>query len=116
MDMRLPLRWIALLHGRIHANLAATSGIHHGIDAIKLLVAGADVTMLCSVLLKRGIKQLSEIEREMREWLEQHEYESVRQMQGSMSQMHVADEASYERAHYTKILQSWRPDPAGTLL
>lgn len=109
MDMRLPLRWIALLHGRIHANLAATSGIHSGTDAIKLLMAGADVTMLCSVLLKRGIDHLREIERGMREWMEKHEYDSVAQLKGCMSQQKCPDPAAFERAQYIRALRTYLP-------
>lgn len=106
-EMRLPLRWIALLHGRIQANLAATSGVHHGSDAIKLLLAGADVTMLCSVLLKRGIDYLREIEIEMREWMEEHEFESVGQLKGSMSQLKYPDPAAFERAQYIRALRTY---------
>jgi dihydroorotate dehydrogenase (fumarate) len=82
MAMRLPLRWIAILRGRIRASLAATSGIHRGTDALKMLMAGADVTMLCSVLMARGIDYIHTIEHEMREWMEEHEYESVEQLKG----------------------------------
>jgi dihydroorotate dehydrogenase (fumarate) len=107
MDMRLPLRWIALLHGRIEADLAATSGIYSGNDAIKLLMAGADVTMLCSVLLKRGIDHLGEIERGMREWMEEHEYESVAQLKGCMSQEKCPEPAAFERAQYIRALRTY---------
>ena len=107
MDMRLPLRWIALLHGRIEADLAATSGVHHGGDAIKLLMAGADVTMLCSVLLKRGINHLREIERGMREWMEERGYESVAQLKGCMSQEKCPDPAAFERAQYIRALRAY---------
>jgi dihydroorotate dehydrogenase (fumarate) len=107
MDMRLPLRWIALLHGRIHANLAATSGIHRGSDAIKLLMAGADVTMLCSVLLKHGVDYIREIERGMREWMEKHEYDSVAQLKGSMSQEKCPEPAAFERAQYIRALRTY---------
>jgi dihydroorotate dehydrogenase (fumarate) len=110
MDMRLPLRWIALLHGRIHANLAATSGVHHGSDAIKLLMAGADVTMLCSVLLKRGVDHLREVEREIREWMEEHEYESVSQLKGCMSQEKCPEPAAFERAQYIRALRTFSKD------
>ena len=104
MAMRLPLRWIAILHGRLKANLAATSGIHRGSDVLKMLMAGADVTMLCSVLLRRGIGHLAEIEREMREWMEAHEYESVEQLKGSLSQRNCPDSAAFERAQYMRAL------------
>ncbi len=104
METRLPLRWIAILHGRIRASLAATSGIHRGTDALKMLMVGADVTMLCSVLLRRGIPQIAVIEQEMREWMEQHEYQSVEQLKGSLSQKNCPDPAAFERALYMRAL------------
>lgn len=104
MAMRLPLRWIAILHGRIKANLAATSGIHRAADALKMLMAGADVTMLCSVLLRRGIDHIAVIEREMCEWMEQHQYDSVGQLKGSVSQKHCPDPSAFERAQYMRAL------------
>ncbi len=107
MAMRLPMRWIAILYGRIGASLAATSGIHRATDALKLLMAGADVTMLCSVLLRRGIAHLNVIEREMREWMEEHEYESVEQLKGSMSQKNCPEPAAFERAQYMRALQTY---------
>jgi dihydroorotate dehydrogenase (fumarate) len=106
--MRLPLRWIAILYKRIQADLAGTSGIHTGEDAIKMLMAGASVTMLCSVLLKNGINSITSIEAEMVKWMEEHEYESVQQMRGSMSQAHCADPTAFERAQYMKALTSYR--------
>jgi len=107
MAMRLPMRWIALLYGRIGANLAATSGVHHGVDALKMLMAGADITMLCSVLLRRGIDHIRVIEREMREWMEEHEYESVEQLKGIMSQKNCPDPTAFERAQYTRSLSTY---------
>ncbi|HZS18747.1 MAG TPA: dihydroorotate dehydrogenase-like protein [Candidatus Udaeobacter sp.] len=107
MAMRLPMRWIALLYGRIGANLAATSGIHHATDALKMLMAGADVTMLCSVLLRRGIHHIRVIEREMREWMEEHEYESVEQIKGIMSQKNCPNPTAFERAQYTRALSTY---------
>jgi dihydroorotate dehydrogenase (fumarate) len=104
MAMRLPLRWIAILHGRIKANLAATSGIHRATDALKMLMAGADVTMLCSVLLRRGVGHIAVIEREMREWMEQHQYDSVEQLKGSVSQKHCPDPSAFERAQYMRAV------------
>ena len=103
-EMRLPLRWIAMLHGRIRASLAATSCIHRGTDALKMLMAGADVTMLCSVLLRHGIGQLTVIEREMREWMVAHEYESVGQLKGILSQKNCADPSAFERAQYMRAV------------
>ena len=107
MAMRLPMRWIALLYGRIGANLAATSGIHHGVDALKMIMAGADVTMLCSVLLRKGIDHIRVLEREMREWLEDHEYESIEQIKGIMSQKSCPEPTAFERAQYTRALKSY---------
>jgi dihydroorotate dehydrogenase (fumarate) len=107
MAMRLPMRWIALLYGRIGANLAATSGIHHGVDALKMIMAGADVTMLCSVLLRRGIDHIRVLEREIREWMEDHEYESIEQIKGIMSQKNCPDPAAFERAQYTRALKNY---------
>jgi len=107
MAMRLPMRWIAILYGRVAASLAATSGIHRATDALKMLMAGADVTMLCAVLLRRGIGHLAVIEREMREWMEEHEYESIEQLKGSMSQKNCPDPSAFERAQYMRALQSY---------
>ena len=104
MAMRLPLRWIAILRGRIRGSLAATSGIHRGTDALKMLMAGADVTMLCSVLMARGIDHIRAIEREMREWMEEHEYDSVEQLKGSMSQRNCPDPSAFERAQYMRAV------------
>ena len=107
--MRLPMRWIAILFGRIDADLAATSGIHTSRDVAKMLMAGADVTMLCSVLLAKGVDQIGAIERELTQWLEEHWYDSVHQMKGSMSQMRCPDPSSFERAQYMRALTSYKP-------
>ncbi len=107
MAMRLPMRWIAMLYGRLGADLAATSGIHRASDALKMLMAGADVTMLCSVLLRRGIEHIKIIEREMREWMEEHEYESVEQLKGSMSQKNCPDPQAFERSQYMRALTTY---------
>lgn len=104
--LRLPLRWIAILHGRIRASLAATSGVHTAQDSLKLLMAGANVTMMCSALLKRGIPHLGVVLDEMRMWMEEFEYESVKQMQGSMSHLHTENPSAYERVQYMRALQS----------
>ncbi|MFH1681810.1 MAG: dihydroorotate dehydrogenase-like protein [Candidatus Eisenbacteria bacterium] len=106
--MRLPLRWIAILHGRVKADLAATGGIYTAADCLKMLMVGAKATMLCSVLLKNGIDRIREIEQGMRKWMEEHEYVSVEQMQGSMSQKSVADPAAFERAQYMRALVGYR--------
>lgn len=105
--MRLPLRWIAILYGNIQASLAATSGIHSAEDAIKMLMAGADVTMLCSTLLKNGMGQIRNLERDLVRWMEEHEYDSVALMKGSLSQKSCAHPAAFERANYMKALKSY---------
>ncbi|HEV2328911.1 MAG TPA: dihydroorotate dehydrogenase-like protein [Verrucomicrobiae bacterium] len=104
MAMRLPLRWVAILHGRVSASLAATSGIHRAPDVLKMLMAGADVTMLCSTLLRNGIRQIRTIERDMVAWMEDHEYESVEQLKGSLSQKNCAAPAEFERAQYVRAI------------
>jgi dihydroorotate dehydrogenase (fumarate) len=108
--MRLPLRWIAILHGRIKADLAATSGIHNAHDVIKMLMVGANVTMMCSALLRNGIPHITAVLNGIKSWMDEHEYDSVQLMQGSMSQKNVADPSSFERANYQKALQSYRPN------
>jgi dihydroorotate dehydrogenase (fumarate) len=99
-SLRLPLTWIGILFGRVKTNLAATGGVHNAEDVVKLLMVGADVTMLCSSLMRHGINHVRHVQRELREWMEEHEYESVRQMQGSMSQQKCPDPAAFERAQY----------------
>jgi dihydroorotate dehydrogenase (fumarate) len=103
--MRLPLTWIGILHGKVKANLAATSGIHGAEDVIKLLMVGADVTMLCSTLLRNGINHLRSIEQGIRQWMESHEYDSVKQMKGSMSQLRCSDPSAFERAQYMRAVK-----------
>lgn len=104
--LRLPLTWIGILYGRISASLAATSGVHGAEDVVKLLMVGADVTMLCSTLLRNGISHLRFIEASLMEWMEKHEYESVQQMKGSMSQLHCPDPSAFERAQYMRAVRS----------
>jgi len=103
--LRLPLTWIGILYGRIRANLAATSGVHGPEDVIKLLMVGADVTMLCSTLLRNGISHLRYIEEGLQGWMERHEYESVQQLKGSMSQLRCPDPSAFERAQYMKAVK-----------
>lgn len=104
-ELRLPLTWIGILYGRVRASLAATSGVHGAEDVIKLLMAGADVTMLCSVLLSKGPDYVRVIERDLCNWMEEHEYESVDQMQGSMSQLRCSDPGAFERAQYMRAVK-----------
>jgi dihydroorotate dehydrogenase (fumarate) len=107
--IRIPLRWIAILYGRIKADLAGTSGIHTGEDVVKMLMVGASTTMVCSVLLKHGVERLQLIEKELRQWMEEHEYESVEQMLGSMCQYHCPNPAAFERAQYMQAITSYKP-------
>jgi len=115
-ELRLPLRWVAILHGRVPVDFAITSGVHTHEDVLKGMMAGAKVTMLASELLRNGVERMGQIRTEMVQWMEEHEYESVAQMQGSMSQINVADPEAFERANYMRVLQSWRQDPTGVLM
>ncbi|HKZ80255.1 MAG TPA: dihydroorotate dehydrogenase-like protein [Pyrinomonadaceae bacterium] len=108
-ELRLPLRWVAILFGRLPVDLAITSGVHSEDDVIKGLMAGARVTMMASELLQKGIRRVKEILVAMEQWMEQHEYESVMQMIGSMSQQHCPQPAAFERANYMKVLAAYRP-------
>jgi dihydroorotate dehydrogenase (fumarate) len=115
-DLQLPLRWIAMLYGRVPADLALTSGVHTYQDAIKGLMAGASVIMMASELMGKGLSRIQDILEVMDVWLDEQGYDSVEQLQGSMSQLHVADPSAFERANYMKVLKSWRDDPAGMAL
>jgi dihydroorotate dehydrogenase (fumarate) len=115
-ELRLPLRWVAILYGRIPVDFAITSGVHTYEDALKGMMAGAKVTMVASELFQRGLRRISEIVTGMAGWMIEHEYESIVQMQGSMSQKNVDEPSAFERANYRKTLQSWRPDPTRMLL
>ena len=107
-DLRLPLRWIAMLYGRVGAEFALTSGVHTGIDALKAIMAGASVAMTTSELLKNGIPRVGEMLGEMSDWLVQHDYESVAIAKGSMSQRSVGgDGSAFERANYIGALNSF---------
>jgi dihydroorotate dehydrogenase (fumarate) len=106
-DMRLPLHWIGILYGKIRANLAATSGIYQGQDVIKLVMVGADVTMLCSALMRHGITHIQRIEMDLAAWLEQHHHNSLRELKGIMSQQNCPDPSAFERAQYVRGLSSY---------
>ncbi len=110
-DMRLPMRWIAILYGHINAQFAATSGIHKAPDVVRMLMAGADVTLLVSALLRHGIEHLSSIDRDLRVWLEEHEYDSLRLLRGSMSQRNCPNPTEFERAQYMRAVQTFKPTP-----
>ena len=106
-DLRLPLRWVALLYGRIKTDLALTSGVHTALDVVKALMAGANVAMTTSELLQNGIEQAAVILNDLEKWMNEFEYSSVRQMIGSMSQKSVANTTAFERANYMKALTSF---------
>lgn len=108
-ELRLPLRWVAILYGRLLADLAITTGIHTSEDVLKGLMAGAKVTMMASELLQNGLRRIKEVLREIESWMDEHEYLSVAQMIGSMSQQNCAEPAAFERANYMKALDSFRP-------
>jgi dihydroorotate dehydrogenase (fumarate) len=110
--MRVALRWVAILYGRVPVDFAITNGVHSYQDVLKGLMAGANVMMMAAELLKHSIGRIGEILDQMTTWMQEHEYESVAQMRGSMSQQHVAEPAAFERGNYMKALQSWRPDPS----
>ena len=110
----LRIRWLAVMYGRVNLSLAATGGFHQVEDVIKALLAGADVVHLCSVLLERGIERLGDILQALEMWLVEHEYESVSQLKGSVSQQHAIDPSAYERANYVHVLDSYS-HPSGVL-
>ncbi|HTY38024.1 MAG TPA: dihydroorotate dehydrogenase-like protein [Bacteroidota bacterium] len=107
-SIRLPLRWVAILHGVVKTSLAGTGGIHTAEDVIKMVMAGADVAMMCSALLKHGPKHLKTVLDDLNKWMVEHEYLSIEQMKGSMSQASVADPAAFERANYMKALNRYK--------
>jgi dihydroorotate dehydrogenase (fumarate) len=103
--LRLPLTWIGMLYGRIKANLAGSSGVHTSDDVLKLLLVGADVTMMCSALLRHGIGHIRDLEAGLRQWMEKHEYKSVADLKGNLSQLRCADPGAYERAQYQNAVK-----------
>ncbi len=115
-DLALPLHWIAILYGCVPIDLAITSGVHTHRDVLKAMMAGANIAQMASELLQNGVGRIGEILTEITRWMEEYEYESVKQMRGSMCRRHVADPSAFERANYTKVLQSFRPDPTGKML
>jgi dihydroorotate dehydrogenase (fumarate) len=106
-ELRLPLRWVAILYGRVPVDLAITTGVHTYQDVLKGLMAGAKVTMMASELLENGVERVGQILQEMQTWMEEHEYSSVQQMIGSVSHQKVAEPAAFERANYVKVLGSY---------
>jgi len=110
-DLRLPLRWISILHGKVDADFALTSGIHNYKDVLKAMMAGANVAMTASKLLHDGEQAIGPILSGLEAWMKEKEYDSIRQMQGSMSQKSVKEPAAFERANYMKVLGSFRDLP-----
>ena len=106
-ELRLRLRWVAILHGHVAADLAVTGGVHGAEDVLKAMMAGAAVAMMTSALLEHGVEHLTAVRAALVQWMEEHEYESIRQMQGSMSQRSVAEPAAFERANYLRVLRSY---------
>ena len=107
-EIRLPLLWLAVLHGRLECSLAATRGVETGKEVIKYVMAGADAVMTTSALLRNGVGHLRTLLNQTKEWMERRNYESIAQMKGSMSQLKVADPSAFERANYIKVLQSYK--------
>lgn len=110
-DLRLPLRWIAILYGRIPLDLALTSGVHSSEDVIKSMMAGASVAMTTSELLQNGISRIPAILTGIEHWMSEHDYKSLTQMKGSLSQKSVKEPAAFERANYMKTLNSFKSLP-----
>lgn len=106
-ELRLRLRWVAMLYGRVKADLAVTGGVHTAEDVLKSMMAGARIAMMTSALLHHGIDHLRGVLVDLTKWMEEHEYVSIQQMQGSMSQKSVANPAAFERANYMKVLRSY---------
>jgi dihydroorotate dehydrogenase (fumarate) len=106
-ELLLRLNWAAILCGKIRADIAITGGVHSGLDVLKSMMAGARVAMMTSALLRNGIGHLATVRSELLKWMEEHEYESVYQMQGSMSQRAVADPSAFQRANYVRVLSSY---------
>jgi dihydroorotate dehydrogenase (fumarate) len=107
-ELRLRLRWVAMLSGRMQGSLAVSGGVHSALDAVKALMAGAHAVQMVSALLQHGSGHLAVVLRDLRSWMEEHEYISVRQLQGSMSLDRCPNPGAFERANYMRILQSWR--------
>lgn len=109
-ELRLRLRWIALLYGRVLADLAVTGGVHSGEDVIKSMMVGANVAMMTSALLQNGIDHLAGVLAVVERWMTEHEYESIQQMRGSMSYKNVSHPAAFERANYMRVLRAYEPE------
>jgi len=106
-ELLLPLRWMALLHGRVGADLALTTGVHTGVDLVKSILAGANVAQVASEFVGNGVERAEDMLAEMENWMMAYEYESVEKMRGSMSQQNIENPAAFERANYMKALQTY---------
>ena len=106
VELRLPLRWIAILHRRDRVSLAASTGVHTAVDVVKVLLAGADVAMMTSALLRNGPDHLRPLETQVRDWMDRHGFETLDQLRGRLSQRSVPDPGAFERANYIKTLAS----------
>ena len=111
-ELRLPLRWVAILYRRVPVDFAITSGVHNSEDVLKALMSGAKIAMMASELLQNGVGRINQVLEGVRMWMEEREYESVTQMIGSLSQVNLGQPSLIERANYMKMLQSWAPDPS----
>lgn len=114
-EIRLPLRWIAILYGKLGISLAASRGVHSANEVVKYILAGADVVCTTSALLKKGIPFIGTLVNDLTTWMDEHEYESVEQMKGAMSQQSVADPAAFERANYIKTIEHFKRHHAASM-
>jgi len=113
-ELLLRVRWLAILYGRVESSLAATGGVHDASDALKAIMAGADAVQVVSALLEHGVGHLLHMKRDLSRWLEQHEYDSLQPVRGSVSQIRNPHAEAFERGNYMRILQSWRPRSAAS--
>ncbi|HMP88735.1 MAG TPA: dihydroorotate dehydrogenase-like protein [Kiritimatiellia bacterium] len=114
-EIRLPLRWIAILYGRLGISLAASRGVHSSREVIKYILAGADIVCMTSALLKQGIPYLNHLLTDLVAWMDEHEYESIEQMKGAMSQKSVSDPSAFERANYIKTIEHFKRHHAASM-
>ena len=115
-ELRLPLWWISILYGRVEADLALTTGVHDEIAVLKAMMAGARVAMMASTLLRNGLQRVGEILAALQRWMQEHEYTSIQQMQGSMSHQNVRVPEAFERINYMRVLNAYSDDPTGRWL
>ncbi|MGB9598146.1 MAG: dihydroorotate dehydrogenase-like protein, partial [Candidatus Poribacteria bacterium] len=106
-ELRLRLRWVAILYGRIKADMAVTGGVHTVEDVIKSILAGANVTMMTSAIMKNGINHITKLKNELAEWMDKHEYKSITEIRGKLSQQSVKEPSAFERANYMKVIKSY---------